>query len=37
MEKYGTAREATGDNIMQRVCLACQLTDARIQTYTQNM
>jgi len=36
-EKYGTAREVTGDNIMQHMCFACQITDARIQTYTQNM
>jgi len=37
MEKYGTAREVTGENIMRNMCFACQTTDARIQTHTQNM
>jgi len=36
-EKYGIPRKAMGDNIMQHMCFACQITDARIQTYTQNM
>jgi len=30
MEKYGTAREATGDNIMYRICFAYQITDVKI-------
>ena len=28
MQKYGTARQATDDNVMQRMCLACWITNA---------
>jgi hypothetical protein len=36
VEKYGTARQATDDNIMQRIkdAFACRITKARIQTHT---
>jgi hypothetical protein len=35
VEKYGTARQATDDNIIRRMRFACLITKARIQT--QNM
>jgi hypothetical protein len=31
VEKYGTARQATDDNIIRRMCVACWITKA---TYT---
>ena len=37
VEKYGTARQATDDNITQYTRFACWKTKARIQTHTQNM
>ena len=28
MEKYGTARQTTEDNIMRRICIACWINKA---------
>jgi hypothetical protein len=36
MKKYGTARQATDDNIIRCICIACWITE-RLQTQTQNM
>jgi len=37
VEKYGTARQVTDDNIIWHIHFACWITMARIQTHTQNM
>ena len=29
VDKYGTARQATDENIMQRMCIACGITKAK--------
>ena len=30
MEKYGTARQATDDNIIRRMCFECWVTEASV-------
>ena len=35
MEKFGTARQATGDDIIRNIRFACRITKARIQTHAQ--
>jgi hypothetical protein len=39
MEKYGTVRQATGDNIIRcrKDAFPCRITNARIQTHTRNI
>jgi hypothetical protein len=37
VEKYGTARWATASYMICRICFACQMTKARIQTHLQNI
>jgi hypothetical protein len=36
VEKYDTARQVTGGDIIQRMCFVCRMTKAR-DTHTQNM
>jgi hypothetical protein len=35
--KYGRARQATDDNIIRRMYIACRVTKAKIQTHTHNI
>jgi hypothetical protein len=37
VEKFGTARQATGDITIQCMGFACWVTKERIQTHTQNI
>jgi hypothetical protein len=37
MEKYGRTRQATNVTIIWRMCLSCRITEAWIQTHTQNI
>jgi len=37
VEKYCRAGQATDDNIIRRMRIACRITKTRIQTHTQNM
>jgi hypothetical protein len=37
VETYGTARQATDDNITWRMRFACWINKTSIQTHTQNM
>jgi hypothetical protein len=37
VEKHGTARQATDDNIIGRMRIACLLTKARIQAHAHNI
>jgi hypothetical protein len=36
VEKYGTVRKATGDNVIRGMHLACRINKARINTHTHN-